>query len=85
VASGRITSEIYEGEHWNGLGGTATFVDVAWETWVEDWERLDIPTLKGVVPEVAWDRLEASGVIVPGSALTVLEELWDEHLESIGR
>ena len=47
-------------------------------------EELDVARLKAVVPAITWDRLQGGGVKVPEGALTTLEELWDEHLQSLG-
>lgn len=85
VASGMFTSPVYQDEHWNHQPGKeANYADVAFDTWLPAEDGLSVDALKLAVPEVTWDRLQASGVQAPDSAAVRLLELWDDHLSTIG-
>lgn len=85
VAGGSVTSEIYEGRHYNHPGETAHYVDVRWSAWLPVDDRLPIEILKSELPMVIWDRLQGSGVRVPSPSDRALHELWMLHVESLGR
>lgn len=62
VASGAFVSEIYWDEHWDGSGRQTTYADVEWDVVADAGDRLPVEILKLRVPEVRWNRLQASGV-----------------------
>lgn len=57
---------------------------MAFEAWLPAEDGLSVDVLKKEVPEVTWDRLQASGVQAPDTAAVRLEELWTDHLTTIG-
>lgn len=83
VASGTIASEIYESDHWDGQGGTASYVDVQWDYWLPLDERIGVEELLARVPGVAWNRLQGSGVMVAELDGATLIDLWRDHLASL--
>jgi 5-methylcytosine-specific restriction protein A len=86
VASGYFTTDIEEGPHWDGVPGhVARYAEVAFDTWLPAEERLPIETLQRDIPEVAWDRLQGSGVEVNKTVADHLDALWSKHLDSVGR
>ena len=86
VASGYFTTGIEEGPHWDGVPGhVARYAEVSFDTWLPAEERLPIETLQRDIPEVAWDRLQGSGVEVKKTVADHLDVLWSKHLDSIGR
>lgn len=85
VASGHLTSGIYQGPHWDGSGRLANYADVEWDTWLAPADRLPVEQLKRHLPQTAWDRLQASGVQLPEVVARGVEELWEPHLEALGR
>jgi 5-methylcytosine-specific restriction protein A len=82
VASGRFTSGIYPGEHWDGSGRTTTYADIEFDVVLPVTDRLDIHVLKSRVPTVAWDRLQGSGVAVTPPNDDLLERAWEAHIGS---
>jgi hypothetical protein len=84
VASGTFTGEIYPGEHWDGSGRPLDFADVDFDWILAPEDRLAVEVLKHAVPQVAWDRLQGSGVRVLARSEAALEDLWAVHLGTIG-
>lgn len=85
VASGTFLSEVHPGEHWDDdRGDTANYADLALDMWLPAEDRLPVDTLKAEVPEIAWDRLQASGVLVDEDVAETLAELWENHLSDLG-
>jgi 5-methylcytosine-specific restriction enzyme A len=58
---------------------------VEWDTWLPVADRLPIDLVRSEVPEMPWDRLQASGVQLPDAQVSALEELWEAHLQVVGR
>lgn len=79
VAGGVFTSAVFQEPHWDGSRREANYATVLWDVVVPTEERLSIEALKDEVPEVAWDRLQGSGVKVPDGAAERLVELWCDH------
>ncbi len=79
IGSGSFTSDIYEDQHWDGSGRPAFFADVDFDTITTADDRLPVEVLHADLPEVAWDRMQGSGVRLPDGAATRLEELWASH------
>lgn len=84
VARGRCVKGIYAAPHFDDAEEETNYVDVEWDAWLHEDDRLTTETLIAVVPDVAWNRLQASGVSVPLDAAVALEELWEEHSASFG-
>ena len=83
VASGWFTSEIYEADHWDGSDAKSTFAAVEWDAVVDPGDRLSVETLKARILDVAWDRLQGSGVAMPPSCAKLLEAIWRSHLAGV--
>lgn len=86
VASGEFTSGVYQDRHWDGSHRDANYAEVRWDNLLLVDDRLPIEELKRQVPEVSWDRLQASGVqLREDAAMLSVEELWEAHLKTVGR
>jgi len=85
VAAGEFTTEVFQDPHWDETGREANYARVAWDTVLAYDDRLPVEVLKAQVKGVPWDRLQASGVEVPKSAIPALEDLWETHLLQCGR
>jgi 5-methylcytosine-specific restriction enzyme A len=81
VGSGFFTSSPYEDLHWDGSGRLTTYAKLAWDLLLPIEERLEVEDVKRAVPEVAWDRLQGSGVQVPDDATLKLERIWADHVD----
>lgn len=69
VGLGTAVSQIWQGDHWDGSGDVANFVDVDWKDWLHIDERIRIDELRELAPSTQWDNLQASGIqIEPGDA-----------------
>jgi len=79
IASGTFSSSIFQAPHWNGFEREANYAKVRFDTLVETDRRLDIAVLKREFPEIAWDRLQGSGTLVPVEFADQLYELWQTH------
>lgn len=84
VGAGYFTSEVYQGDHWDGSGREANYARVAWTSWLPVDDRLPTEVLKSSVPGVAWDRIQGSGVQMLEASARGLDELWADHLDQIG-
>ncbi|SOC51127.1 protein NO VEIN domain-containing protein [Ornithinimicrobium cerasi] len=81
LARGWTTSEPYPLEHWDGQGGSATYVDVVWDSMATLDNPLPTDVLLQQVPQVPWNNLMSSGIQVRDpAAVDRLEELWTDHL-----
>lgn len=80
VASGYFTSPIFTAPHWDGSDRDTTYCKLEWDVVLKPDERLEVEDLKLEVPDVAWDRLQGSGVMVPAESGAMLERLWQDHL-----
>jgi 5-methylcytosine-specific restriction protein A len=85
VAAGQFTSDVYPGPHWDGTAREASYADAEWDTWLPVADRLSIDLVTSQVPEMRWDRLQASGVQLPEAQARSLERLWEAHLQGLGR
>jgi 5-methylcytosine-specific restriction enzyme A len=85
VASGEFTSRVFQDLHWDGSGRLANYADVQWDTWLPLADRLPVEELQSEIPETVWDRIQASGIQLPPPAAQRIEELWESHLERLGR
>jgi 5-methylcytosine-specific restriction protein A len=80
VASGTFASGLELDEHWDGSGRQTRYARVDWDTVVEPEDRLPVEVLKAGIPEVPWDRIQGSGVLVPSHAAEKLRDLWAQHV-----
>lgn len=85
VASGFFTSGIYDSTHFDGSGVPQGAADLDWDAILPPDEGLPVEVLRREVPEVPWDHLQGSGVLVSDPAAERLLNLWDDHLIKIGR
>ena len=81
VASGRFTSEIFEGEHYADPERMANYAVVEWDRMVNTPDRLTVEELKAQVPQVSWNHLLGSGIKVETDAAMVLARLWSGQVE----
>jgi len=85
IASGTFSSEIFEGDHWDGTPGkTTNYAGIVWDTWLDVDDRLPIDQLLHDVPNVPWNFLLGSGQPLKRAAEPVLEAVWRTHLSEIG-
>jgi 5-methylcytosine-specific restriction protein A len=82
LGSGQFTSDIYPDEHWDGSGRETTYADLVWDVLLPVEDRIPVEVLKVEVPDVRWDRLQGSGVIVPAQSERRLHRLWDDYVRS---
>jgi 5-methylcytosine-specific restriction enzyme A len=80
VASGVFASGLELDAHWDGSGRQTRYAQVNWDTIVQPEDRLPVEVLKATVPEVPWDRIQGSGVLVPSHAAEKLNDLWVQHV-----
>jgi 5-methylcytosine-specific restriction enzyme A len=83
VASGRFTSTVFRDRHWDGSNRSANYAKVAFDTVLPVEDRLPTEELRRRIPQMPWDRLEASGIELPAANESELESAWAEHCESI--
>lgn len=55
------------------------YAQIDWDTVLDVEDRLPVEVLRQQVPEVSWDRIQASGVAVPSAAIALLDDLWAQH------
>lgn len=84
VASGHFKGGVYEDEHWDGSGRMANYAEVSFEVVLDAGDRLQTEDLLAEVPGVSWNNLMQSGIRVEPAAAADLEELWSDHLDSLG-
>lgn len=86
VASGYFTSEVFQDEHWDPdrAGEVANYAQIEWDIWLLPEDRLPTETLQTEIPTVAWRNMQSSGVEVPSGSCRDLDQLWEDHLESLG-
>jgi 5-methylcytosine-specific restriction protein A len=88
VAMLKFTSKIYLADDWDDDGRVSgkkvPFADADWTTAVDVDDRLRTETLKDEIPNVSWDKMQGSGVLLAADDATALGQLWDEHLLAYG-
>lgn len=76
VGLGEVTSEPFQDAHWDGSGRLANYIDVRWWMWEPDpGAQIATEDLIRVIPEVKWNALLGSGVMVPEEVEAALEKL----------
>lgn len=83
VASGAVTSEVFQTDAWNGTGGLSNYVNISFERVVPVEDALPTETLKEQLPETNWDRLQMSGTLLKPELISRLAQLWSDHLATI--
>jgi 5-methylcytosine-specific restriction enzyme A len=83
VASGVFASGLEYDAHWEGSGRQTPYAQIEWDTVVDYEDRLKVEFLKAHVPEVAWDRIQDSGVAVPDAAVEKLNNIWSSHTDGL--
>jgi len=83
VASGMVTSEVFQTGTWDDSGGESNYVKISFERVVPVEDALPTETLKEQVPETNWDRLQMSGTLLKPELITRLAQLWSDHLAGI--
>lgn len=90
MGSGRSTSGVYEGEHWNTSlaerGKTALFVEAEWEIILDPAIEPLLPVaafqVGGDLPAVHWNT-QSSGISIPDAVAERMEALWLRHVEGL--
>ena len=85
VASGTVTSEVFQSDAWNDSGGASNYVNISFERVVPVEDALPTETLKEQLPETNWDRLQMSGTLLKPELITRLAQLWSDHLAGVGQ
>jgi 5-methylcytosine-specific restriction protein A len=80
VGSGTFASSLELDEHWDGSGRQTRYARVDWDAVVNLTDRLPVEILKASIPEMRWDRIQGSGVLVPSRTAEKLNELWAQHV-----
>jgi hypothetical protein len=83
VASGMVTSEEFQTGAWDDSGGESNYVKISFERVVPVEDALPTETLKELLPETNWDRLQMSGTLLKPELITRLAQLWSDHLAGI--
>ena len=85
MASGYSLSEIFEAEHYSDPQRTALYTDLRYDVLLhpEKEKLLEREYLNKVIPEVRWSP-QASGMTIPPEQAEKLEEIWKDHLSSLG-
>ena len=86
VASGVVTSEVFEELHWdqeNHEGETTKYCDITWTTQLPIDKRLTIEKLQEQLPKVHWSPF-SSGTRIPEEAHTKFLKLWDKTISASG-
>lgn len=82
VASGKVTSEIYESKHWDGSARPANYVDLRWDVVLAVEDLLPTEALEEAMPEQHW-RPQGGGIMLAANAALDLEMLWVAHRDSL--
>lgn len=86
IASGYTLNNGHQAPHWNSeREGDANYVKAEADCILSVADVLPTEILLEAIPEVAWNRLQASGIEVPPVAAARLETLWAEHRTKIYR
>jgi hypothetical protein len=85
LGAGLTSSKVYTESHWDGSGDTANFVDVEFDTILALSEVLPVSVLEEHDLGISWKRKQSSGNAVPVESISKLEQVWQNHLQTIGR
>lgn len=81
VGSGYLSSEIYQDEHWEDPNKVANYVEVYWDSLVED--PLPLAYLKAAIPGESW-RPQTSGTTIKPESADIVEQLWAAYQVELG-
>lgn len=81
-AAGPNDEIIYEGQHWNGTGAMANYVDVTWDRLVDPEDLLPIEDLKEDFPDQNWSPM-GSGTRIHADIVDSLVEKWSRHVGGV--
>jgi 5-methylcytosine-specific restriction protein A len=84
LASGVVMSSPHGDHHWDGTGAQTTYVDVDYDHVLDPDDVLATEVLQLELPATHW-RPQRSETAVRREEEPVLDRLWLEHLESLGR
>jgi hypothetical protein len=86
IASGTVVREIYQAKHWDPdrSGELANNVDVRWDRVVRVEDALPVDELRRQLPAGHNWSFQRSGVLIGAKFANRLEDLWSNHLASIG-
>lgn len=73
------TSDPYPDEHFADPGRIRLYVDLAWLDVVPADDLLPTDVLRAQVPDVPWNGLRTSGVVIPTAASDALDRVWADH------
>jgi len=79
VASGYFSSAIYEDNHWDNSGRTASYAKVDFDVVLPVEDRLYTEELIAAIPGVPWNNLMGSGVQVSANSSASIEAMWSAH------
>ena len=85
VRRGAILAGPAEATRWDGEPGTSTYIRIGWNDAVPVDGPLATELLKVRIPEINWDRIQSSGMLLSGDAASVLDRLWAERYERYKR
>lgn len=84
VAKGIVTSEPFDAERWDDSEKTTRFVDIDWDVFLPEEQRLDVRRLQEQIPDGKWNSRPQSGAPLRQPALEQLADLFSHHLAQIG-
>ena len=79
-----FSSGIVMSEHWDGSGRLTPHAEVDWDTIVDADDRLPIEVLLAEVPDGKWNTIRGGGVHLDPESASKLEEMWENHVHSMG-
>lgn len=86
IGSGHASGPSYRKPHWDeSRDDEQNCIDVLWDTLVVPSEVLPVATLETSNLGISWSTMFGSGIHVADESAERIEQLWAEHLESIGR
>ncbi len=74
---GKAKSEPYTGEHWDGHGGTAQYIDINWLELFPLDELIPLDVVQRDVPGFSWNQVYSSGRTIPEPSASELLTLWE--------
>lgn len=88
IGSGYVTRGSYLDPHWDQArakkGDKALYIDYDSDVLLPTEERLPVEDLIAANVDVPWHKMLAGGMSVPAESADRLEQLWQEHLRTIG-
>lgn len=75
---GRVSSRIYQGEHWDDPQRQANYIDIDWDVILSPDEMIELARLTQEVPGYGWNP-QRGGVELHEPMAGQLDELWVQH------